>query len=377
LFRHRLTGHIVALTCIAVAGCDGTKPAATPRAAPEVVIVTVTPEAVTLRSELPGRTAAHSSAEIRPQVSGIVRRRLFNEGALVSAGQVLYEIDPAPFAAAAEQQAAALADAEAGARVGRLLEQRYRTLLPQGTISQQDYDNAAAALAQADARVRVARAATNAARINLQWTRVASPIAGRTGRSLVTPGALVSASQAEPLTIVSQLDPIYVDLTQSSADLLRLRQGLQQGSVMRGTATRAVRLRLEDGSPYPHEGRLELSEVTVDPSTGSVALRAVFPNPDGLLLPGMYVRAEVDEGVNPEGIRVPQQAIVRDRKGNATVRLVDAEGRLQVRPVVVSRVLDNAWLVDSGLAAGERVVIEGGTGTAPGSEVRVVDGAAP
>jgi membrane fusion protein (multidrug efflux system) len=370
-------GHTVALVCIAVAGCDGTRPAATPRAAPEVVVVPVTPEPVTLRSELPGRTAAHSSAEIRPQVSGIVRRRLFNEGALVSAGQVLYEIDPAPFAAAAEQQAAALADAEAAARVGRLLEQRYRTLLPLGTISQQDYDNAAAALAQADARVRVAQAAANAARINLQWTRVASPIAGRTGRSLVTPGALVSASQAEPLTIVSQLDPIYVDLTQSSAELLRLRQGLRQGSVTRGTATRVVRLRLEDGSPYPHEGRLELSEVTVDPSTGSVALRAVFPNPDGLLLPGMYVRAEVDEGVNPAGIRVPQQAIVRDRKGNATVRLVDAQGRLQVRPVVVSRVLDNAWLVDSGLAAGERVVIEGGTGAAPGSEVRVVAGAAP
>lgn len=335
----------------------------------------VHPEPVPLRTELPGRTAAFAIAEIRPQVSGIVRRRLFEEGASVTAGQVLYEIDPAPFASAVEQQEAALADAEAAARAARLLEQRYRSLQPQGTISQQDYDNAAAALAQAEARVRLARAALNAARINLQWTRMASPIAGRTGRSLVTPGALVSANQQEALTTVSQLDPIYVDLTQSSAELLRLRQALLQGRMQEGART--VTLRLEDGSLYAHEGRLELSEVTVDPTTGSVTLRAVFPNPEGLLLPGMYVRAEINEGVHPEGIRVPQQAVGRDRKGNATVRLVDAEDRLQQRQVRVTRALGSDWLVEDGLARGDRVVVAGANGVATGTVVRIVESPPP
>lgn len=332
----------------------------------------VATESVALRSELPGRTAAYSIAEIRPQVSGIVRRRLFTEGATVKAGQVLYEIDPEPFAAAAEQQAATLADAQAAAQLAELQEKRYRTLLPQGTISQQDYDTAAAAMAQAQARVRLAQAASNAARVSLKWTQVASPIDGRTGRSLVTPGALVSANQADALTTVSQLDPIYVDVTQSSAEVLRLRQATQSGRIQRGVDTRAVRLKLEDGADYAHEGRLELSEVTVDPSTGSVALRAVFPNPDGLLLPGMYVRAVVDEGVDPHGIRLPQECVIRDRKGNATVRIVDGDGRLQVRPVTVSRAIENDWLVDGGLAAGDRVVVEGATNVRPGTEVHVV-----
>jgi membrane fusion protein (multidrug efflux system) len=339
-----------------------------------VLVQVVTPAPVQLRDELPGRTAAYAIAEIRPQVSGIVRRRLFNEGATVKAGQPLYEIDAAPFEAALEQQAASLADAEAAARLAELQEKRYAALLPQGTISQQDYDNAAAARAQAQARVRLASAAANAARISLQWTRLASPIAGRTGRSLVTPGALVSANQAEALTTVSQLDPIYVDLSQSSGELLRLRQALRDGSMRRDAGTRAVRLRLEDGSLYPHEGRLELAEVAVDPSTGSIALRALFPNPDGLLLPGMYVRAEVDQGIAPAAILLPQQAVARDRKGNGTVRVVDAQGRLQVKAVVVTRAIGNDWLVDSGLSAGERVVVEGAATARPGTEVRIADG---
>ena len=360
-----------------LAACGREAPGRPASATPEVVIATVRAAPVTLHSELPGRTAAYAIAEIRPQVSGIVRRRLFTEGSTVTAGQVLYEIDAAPFAAAADQQAAGLADAEAAARVAELTEQRLGKLLPQGTISQADFDNASAAHAQAAARVRVARAAANAARINLGWTQLASPIAGRTGRSLVTPGALISANQAAALTTVSQLDPIYVDLTQSSADLLRLRKALQQGRVERQPTSRAVRLMLEDGTDYDREGRLELSEVTVDESTGSVALRAVFPNPDGLLLPGMYVRARVMEGVDPRGIRVPQQAIGRDRKGNATVRIVDGDGKLQLRTVVATRAVDNDWLIDSGLAEGERVVIEGGANVGPGTKVAIVDGSPP
>jgi membrane fusion protein (multidrug efflux system) len=362
------------LVCLlGLAACKPAARTAPPSGPPDVIVRIVKPESVALRSELPGRTTAWTIAEIRPQVSGIVRKRLFTEGATVKAGQVLYEIDPEPFAAAAEQQAATLADAEAAAKLAELQERRYRTLLPQGTVSQQDYDTASATLAQAQARVRLAQAASNAARISLRWTQVASPVAGRTGRSLVTPGALVSANQADPLTTVSQLDPIYVDVTQSSAELLRLRMASQSGRLQRAGTSRIVRLTLEDGTPYPHEGKLELAEVTVDPSTGSVALRAVFPNPEGLLLPGMYVRAVLDEGVDPQAIRLPQEVVTRDRKGNATVRIVDGENRLQVRPVTVSRAIDTDWLVDGGLAAGDRVVIEGANNARPGSEVHVVD----
>jgi len=362
------------LLCAFVLQACAPEQRATPGAMPpDVVVHTVAPEPVILRSELPGRTAAWTIAEIRPQVSGIVRRRLFTEGATVTAGQVLYEIEPAPFAAEAEQQAATLADAEAAAKLAQLQEERYRKLLPQGTVSQQDYDTATATLAQAEARVRLARAAANAATISLQWTRVKSPVAGRTGRSLVTPGALVNANQADALTTVSQLDPIYVDVTQSSAELLRLRRASQSGRIKASSSSRTVRLKLEDGTAYPHEGRVELAEVTVDPSTGSVTLRAVFPNPDGLLLPGMYVRAEVEEGVDPQGILLPQEVVTRDRKGNATVRIVDAQSHLQVRPVTVSRAIGSDWLVDGGLSAGDRVVIEGANNAPPGAEVHVVD----
>lgn len=364
-----------ALGLLLLGGCGREEPAARERAVPEVTVTVVQPGPVELRTELPGRTAAFAIAEIRPQVSGIVRRRLFDEGATVRAGQALYEIDPEPFEVAVQQQSAALADAEAAARVAQLLEERYRKLLPEGTISQQAYDDAAAAHAQARARVELARAAADAARINLRRTRIASPIHGRTGRSRVTPGALVEANQDDALTTVSQLDPIYVDLTQSSAELLRLRLARQAGRVTVDDGTRRVRLRLEDGSTYPHEGRLELSEVTVDPSTGSVVLRAVFPNPDALLLPGMYVRAEITEGVVPAGIRVPQQAVGRDRKGNAIVRIVDAEGRVREREVVATRAIGSDWLVESGLEAGERVITGGGANAQTGGEVRVAEGA--
>ena len=333
------------------------------------------PEPVTLRSELPGRTAAHQVAEVRPQVSGLIRERLFTEGARVTAGQVLYQIEPAPFEADLEQAEAALASARAAARLSELLVQRYRALLPIRSISQQEFDRAEAVAAQDQASVRLRQAAAAAARIQLQRTRVTAPITGRTGRSLVTPGALVSANQAAALTTIAQLDPIYVDLTQSSADLLRLRQAAKAGQIKRGEAdTRQVSLVLEDGTAYPREGRLLLSEVTVDATTGSVLLRAVFGNPDGLLLPGMYVRALLAEGVAERGLLVPQQAITRDRKGAATVRIVNAEGKLELRTLATSRAIGSDWLVTAGLEAGDRVVIEGAATAQPGTTVDVVEG---
>ncbi len=345
------------------------------RPTPQVLVKRMQPEPVTLRSELPGRTAAHQVAEVRPQVSGLIRERLFTEGARVTAGQVLYQIEPAPFEADLEQAEAALASARAAARLSELLVQRYRALLPIRSISQQEFDRAEAVAAQDQASVRLRQAAAAAARIQLQRTRVTAPITGRTGRSLVTPGALVSANQAAALTTIAQLDPIYVDLTQSSADLLRLRQAAKAGQIKRGEAdTRQVSLVLEDGTAYPREGRLLLSEVTVDATTGSVLLRAVFGNPDGLLLPGMYVRALLAEGVAERGLLVPQQAITRDRKGAATVRIVNAEGKLELRTLATSRAIGSDWLVTAGLEAGDRVVIEGAATAQPGTTVDVVEG---
>jgi membrane fusion protein (multidrug efflux system) len=329
---------------------------------------------VPLRSELPGRTAAYQMAEVRPQVGGILRERLFEEGATVRAGQVLYQIDPAPYQAALEQAEAALASARATARISELLLQRYRLLLPEKSISQQDFDNAEANYGQAQATIRQREAAANAARIDLARTRITAPIAGRTGRSVVTPGALVSANQVTTLTTIAQLDPIYVDLAQSSAELLRLRQALKSGNLQHGdAATQKVSLVLEDGSSYPLEGRMQLSEVTVDATTGSVLLRAQFPNPDALLLPGMFVRAMVTEGIDTKGMLVPQPAITRDRKGDAIVRVVNAQGRLEARPVTLSGSINGDWVVTAGLADGDRVVIEGAAGAPPGTPVEIVE----
>ena len=349
-------------------------PKAPPRAPPQVIVKIVKSEPVQMRSELPGRTAAHEVAEVRPQVSGIIRDRLFAEGSAVKAGQVLYQIDPAPYQADLEQAEAALASAHAAARVAELLVQRYRQLLPAKTISQQDFDNADAAFGQAQANERQRVAAANAARINLQWTRVTAPISGRTGRSIVTPGALVSANQTAALTTISQLDPIYVDLTQSTAELLRLRQAAKAGEFKRGAdGAQRVSLVLEDGSAYPLEGRIQLSEVTVDATTGSVLLRAIFPNPEGVLLPGMYVRAIVTEGLDANGILVPQQAVSRDRKSIPQVRVVNAENKLELRSLSLSRAVGSDWIVTSGLAEGDRVVVEGAATAQPGTVVEIVE----
>jgi membrane fusion protein (multidrug efflux system) len=370
----RLTGLIGASAAVLLLVACRQAPKPPPRPTPQVVVRTMQARPVPLRSELPGRTAAYQMAEVRPQVGGILRERLFEEGATVRAGQVLYQIDPAPYQAALEQAEAALASARATARISELLLQRYRQLLPAKTISQQDFDNAEANYGQAQATIRQREAAANAARIDLARTRITAPIAGRTGRSVVTPGALVSANQVTTLTTIAQLDPIYVDLAQSSAELLRLRQALKSGKLQHGdAATQKVSLVLEDGSSYPLEGRMQLSEVTVDATTGSVLLRAQFPNPDALLLPGMFVRAMVTEGIDTKGMLVPQPAITRDRKGDAIVRVVNAQGRLEARPVTLSGSINGDWVVTAGLADGDRVVIEGAAGAPPGTPVEIVE----
>lgn len=347
-------------------------------ALPEVVVRVVELGAVPLQTELPGRTTPFMVAEVRPQVGGIIRARPFTEGAMVRAGQVLYEIEPASFRAAVEQQEGALANARAAVSATRTLAERYKALLPMNGVSKQEYDNAVAAHEQALAGVRMQAAALNTARINLQHTRVTAPIAGRTSRSTVTPGALVSASQAAPLLTISQLDPIYVDIEQSSTELVRLRQALRDGTLAREADPQGQRVSvlLEDGSPYPHEGRVQLTEVTVDPSSGSVTLRAKLPNPDGLLLPGMYVRAVVAEGSVPNAVLVPQQAITRSRRGDPSVRVVKPDDTIETRPVTVARAMATDWLVTAGLVAGERLVLEGGRNTPDGAKVKVVQVAA-
>ncbi|MDQ7955125.1 MAG: efflux RND transporter periplasmic adaptor subunit [Rhodocyclaceae bacterium] len=364
---------LVPLCALLLLGACREQPKAAAPAVPEVTVRTLQSQSVPLRTELPGRTAAFMVAEVRPQVGGIIRSRPFTEGAAVKAGQVLYEIDPAPFQAAVQQQEGALANARATVSSTRALAERYKALLPQNAVSKQEHDNAQAAYEQAQAAVKVQTALLNTARINLQYTQVKAPIAGRTSRSSVTPGALVSASQATPLLTISQLDPIYVDITQSSAELVRMRQALMAGRINRQDESQRVSLVMEDGTPYPAEGRVQLTEVTVDPSSGSVTLRARFPNPDGLLLPGMYVRAVVTEGATPDGILVPQAAIIRDRRGTPQARLVTAENKLELRNVVVARSVGQNWLVSEGLKPGDRLVMAGGQNVQPGTTVKPVD----
>ncbi len=333
-------------------------------------------EAVPLTSELPGRAAPYLIAEVRPQVDGIIRERLFTEGSEVKAGQLLYQIDPAPYQAAYDSAGAALARAEASVYSERMRAERYAELVKIEAVSRQANDEAIAALRQAEAEVAAARAALAKAKIDLDYTRVTAPIGGRTGRSLVTPGALVTANQAEALVTVRQLDPIYVDVTQSSAEMLALRRDLESGRLQRGRGgTLPVRLILEDGSAHVAEGRLAFSEVSVDPGTGSVTLRAVFPNPDGVLLPGMYVRAQLTAGTLENAILVPHAAVMRDPRGNATVMVVDGEGRAQSRIIETARSRGDRWVVTEGLVSGDRVIVEGLQRVRPGMPVQVADAA--
>jgi membrane fusion protein (multidrug efflux system) len=359
---------------LVAAGCGKPKAGGgPPQGPPEVAAVTVRPERVVLTTELPGRTSAYRVAEIRPQVNGILRKRMFDEGADVKAGQVLYQIDPAPYLSALANARAALSRAEANLPAIRSRAGRYKDLVPDKAVSRQDYDDAAAALKQAEAEVEVNKAVVETARINLAYSRVTAPISGRIGRSEVTEGALVTAYQPLALATIQQIDPIYVDVPQSTADLLRLKRRLKAGRLDREGANRKkVRLLLEDGTPYPMEGTLQFQDVTVDPTTGSVILRIVFPNPQGVLLPGMFERAVVKEGVNPRAILIPQQSVSRDRKGNPTVLIVDAGGKVQPRMLVLERAIGDKWLVSSGLASGDRVIVEGMQKVRPGASVKVV-----
>jgi len=343
----------------------------------EVGTVTVNPEKVVLTTELPGRTSPYLVAEVRPQVNGLIRERAFEEGSNVKAGALLYQIDPAPYQAAYDQAKAALAMAEANVPAARLRAERLKGLVEIRATGRQNYDDALAALQQAEASVAASRAAVESARINLSYTPIRAPIPGRTGKSSVTVGALVTGYQPVPLMVIQQLDPIYVDVTQSSAEILRLRQSLASGRLKRsGDGWSRVKLLLEDGTPYPLAGKLKFRDVTVDPTTGSVTLRMVFPNPDNVLLPGMFVRAIVEEGVNEEAILVPQQGVTRDQKGDPYALVAGKDGKVEQRMLTLDRALGDRWLVTKGLAAEDRVIVDGLQRVRPGAEVKAVPFAA-
>ena len=343
--------------------------AATPT--PTVSVVTMQSQRVPVTSELPGRTAVFQVAEIRPQVGGIIQKRVFKEGAEVKSGELLYQIDPATYEANVAQAKASVAKAKADLEPARLKAVRYKDLIRSKAVSQQDHDDAQAALALAQANVALAQAQLESAQIDLARTRVIAPISGRIGRSSVTPGALVTANQATTMATVQQLDPINVDLTQSNVELLRLKRSLESGSVQSaGEAATKVRLILEDGSAYPLEGTLQLSEASVDQTTGSVTIRAVFPNPKRDLLPGMYVRAVIEEGVLAQAILVPQQAVTRNAKGEALALVVDAQNTLVARPLELDRAVGGTWIVRQGLTAGDRVVVDGLQKIRPGMNVQ-------
>lgn len=365
---------------LAAGGCrpQGGPP---PPMTPEVAVAVMQPEPVAMTTELPGRTAAFMVSEIRPQVNGIIQKRLFDEGSEVKAGQVLYQIDPDPFQAALDNANASLARARAGLAAIKVRVERYEGLLADHAISRQDYDDAAAAMQQAEAEIKFNEAAVEAARINLEYTRVTAPISGRIGKSSVTDGALVVAYQPLALATIQQLDPIYVDAPQSTAELMRLRRRLADGRLNHGGANHnKVKLLLDDGTPYAREGELQFQDITVDPTTGSVTLRAVFPNPDGVLLPGMFVRMVVNTGVKEAAILVPQQSISRNPRGEPYTLIVDTENKAQPRPLQLDRAIGDKWLVTAGLAAGDRVIVEGMQRVRPGVAVKVAlpeNGAAP
>src|SRR5512143_3592868 len=359
---------------LVVSGCGKKSSTGAPQGGPpEVGIVVIQPQRVALTTELPGRTSAYLIAEVRPQVGGIIQKRLFTEGSDVKADEVLYQIDPAPYQAAYNSAKAALARAEANLIPIRLKAGRYEELVTINAVSKQDYDDASAALKQAEADVEASKAAVETAKINLAYTKVTAPISGRIGRSSVTNGALVTASQPAALATIQQLSPIYVDVTQSSAELLRLKQNLASGRLKsNGAAQTKANLLLEDGSAYPLPGTLKFSEVTVDQSTGSITLRAIFPNPKQTLLPGMFVRAVLEEGVDEHAILVPQRGVSRDQAGNATVMVVASQEKVEPRGIKVLRTVGENWLVSEGLKAGDRVILEGLQKARPGTVVKAV-----
>jgi len=359
---------------LTLTGCGKQKtPAGMPQGGPaEVGIVVVKPQRVALTTELAGRTSAFLVAEVRPQVSGIIQKRLFTEGSDVKAGEVLYQIDPAAYQASYNSAKAALARVEANLIPARLKAGRYQELVKVNAVSQQECDDASAALKLAEADVEAAKAALETAGINLAYTRVTAPIAGRIGRSSVTTGSLVTANQAAPLSTIQQLDPVYVDVTQSSAELLRIKHNLATGQIKNKAKSAKVKLLLEDGTPYPQTGTFKFSDVTVEQGTGSVTIRTVFPNPKQVLLPGMYVRAVLEEGVSEQAILVPQRGVTRNPAGNAMVMLVGNEEKVEPRVIKVIQTVGENWLVSEGLKAGDRVILEGLQKARPGTPVKAV-----
>ncbi|VVE38021.1 efflux RND transporter periplasmic adaptor subunit [Pandoraea terrigena] len=358
---------------LALAACGNKRGTPDASGAPEVGVVTVKASPATLTTELPGRVSAIQSAEVRPQISGIVRKRLFTEGSLVKAGDVLYQIDDATYKAAVDSAQGTLTQAEANLDAAKIKAARYAGLLKINGVSQQDYDNAQAT-AKADAgAVQTDRAALETARIDLDRTRIKAPISGRIGTSSVTAGALVTASQDTALATINDLSTVYVDVTQSSLDLLRLKKELAAGKLKASGNAAVVQLRLEDGSLYAHAGKLAFADVTVSTTTGSVTLRAQFPNPEGTLLPNMYVRAELQEGVDEQGLLVPQKSVQRDAKGNASVMVVDASGKVASRDITLTRNVGNNALVGSGLASGDKVLVDSLQNVRAGMHVKPVE----
>lgn len=368
MLKGTFTGLLACASALALLGGCGESPPPTPPP-PAVGVVTLKTESAPLINELPGRVAAVEIAEVRPQISGIVRRRLFQEGGYVRAGQLLYEIDDAPYRAALAQARGSLANAQAAIRSTGLQAQRYRELVGINAVSRQEYDDAEAAAQQARANVAAQRGAVQVAQVNQNFTRVRAPISGRIGRSLFTPGALVQAGQADALATIQRTDTVYVDVTQSAAQIIDLRQAMKAGGVSEAGGAR-IKLLLPNGSEYPIEGRLQFSEVTVDPTSGAVTLRATFPNPDGLLLPGMYVRARLVEGQRTQAILAPQQGVSRDTRGRATALVVGKDNKAELRQVTVDRAVGDKWIVTNGLKAGDRLIVEGLVNLRPGSVVR-------
>ncbi|MDJ8451029.1 multidrug efflux RND transporter periplasmic adaptor subunit AcrA [Salmonella enterica] len=356
---------------LALTGCDDKQDQQGGQQMPEVGVVTLKTEPLQITTELPGRTVAYRIAEVRPQVSGIILKRNFVEGSDIEAGVSLYQIDPATYQATYDSAKGDLAKAQAAANIAELTVKRYQKLLGTQYISKQEYDQALADAQQATAAVVAAKAAVETARINLAYTKVTSPISGRIGKSSVTEGALVQNGQASALATVQQLDPIYVDVTQSSNDFLRLKQELANGSLKQENGKAKVDLVTSDGIKFPQSGTLEFSDVTVDQTTGSITLRAIFPNPDHTLLPGMFVRARLQEGTKPAALLVPQQGVTRTPRGDATVLVVGADNKVETRQIVASQAIGDKWLVTDGLKAGDRVVVSGLQKVRPGAQVKV------
>jgi membrane fusion protein (multidrug efflux system) len=342
---------------------------------PEVGYIVVQPTAVPLVSEIAGRTNAYQTSEVRPQVSGVIRKRFFTEGSYVRKGQPLYQIDPSLYRAATNQASANLTSAQALADAARIKADRYKPLAADQAVAAQDYTDAAAAARQARAAVDQNRAALNTAQINLKFTTVPAPISGKIGRSLLTEGALTTSNQADPLAVISVLDPIYVDIQQSASDLLKLRRQLSTGGAV--TTVAEVRLKLEDGSDYGFAGTVEFSEATVDPGTGTVTLRARFPNPQGLLLPGMFVRASFAQSTDPDAFLIPQTAVTRDPKGNAQVYVVGTDNKAIARAVTATRTVGSNWVVTAGLKPGDKVITEGVGKVKVGQPVKPVAAGSP